>query len=566
MHLRIRNVLGLEYVDINLDGQVLVGGLNGSGKTSLLQCVAAAALMDWKMRGVTQKRDTSRLTRDGSDTGSILLEYPRGSVRISYPGGIIDQQGEPPTLGSALGIGAARWMRLDEKQRAKEMAERFNTAPTREDFNAWFVTHSAAQLDPNSDAANALWDDIRTSGWDAIAKRVDSACKMLTGQWRERTGQAWGSSVRLTWAPAGLHRGEEYDLAAAQKEVEAAQEALTQALAKATIEAEMRRIIEQEAAKLPAAREALAAAKAAYDEAQAAADAATAELEKHPEPTDPRKFPQCPECLKPLAIVRTAKGGLTLEKPARKELSIQAYNDALAIRAALVAAHKQCTDALIPAMKKRTEAEVALQSAMAAEEKLQQIRDLPEPDHETILAARNRLTAAEERCKAIQTLQRAVAINEEWERGRAILEALEPSGIRAAVMERKMADINVQLGAIAERCGMLEVSITTSGALRYAGRDYDMLSESEQMRADLAMGILLAVKEGAKLFLVDRLDLLHPQAREPVFRTLAASGMTVLVAMMAREGKPPALPDLAAHKLGRSLWLGAGKLIEPGGA
>lgn len=578
MEIRIRNVLGLDDVRLKLHGLTLVAGLNGAGKTSLLQSVAAAALGDWKIRGVTKKAEAEHLVRRGAAEGSILFDYKGGAVRISYPDGKVDQQGNPPEFGTALGMGVQRFALLPREQRGREIAQRFQTDPTREDFDAWWASHADAGLDPAAPPASSsagtalpraidvLWDDIGVSGWDAVAKRIESGLRMLTGQWYEATGERWGSKVRLTWAPAGLFRGEDYSVEEARKALDEARRKLERALRADAVDEAERERLKAVAEPLGVLRKEVGDLEAQAEKLNAAVEAAIADIEKTPEPIDPRTIPICPECSKPLRIVRSPTGGLTVEKAAGRPLSLKAFEDEKNIRAALLEVRGTRTAAASAHGTTLAAARQKLADAERAKAALDAMDGKPARDAEGLVAARAEQQAAETRHKAVAALARAIEINAEWEMGSAILEGLVPSGIRALVLNRKLAEINQALAAEADRAGMHEVGLTNECGLTYDGRAYEMLSESEQWRCDLAMGLLLAKHEKARIYLVDRLDLLHAQSREGVLRALAGSGMAVLVTMTARENKPGVVPDLGAAKLGRSIWLGAGRHLDPQGA
>ena len=71
MDIEIINVMGIERAVLPLDtGIKLVVGLNAAGKSSLLECIAAAATEDSALRN-RAKKDTAAMLREGSAAGSI---------------------------------------------------------------------------------------------------------------------------------------------------------------------------------------------------------------------------------------------------------------------------------------------------------------------------------------------------------------------------------------------------------------------------------------------------------------------------------------------------------------
>lgn len=570
MHIRIRNVRGLQEVSLPLrPGLTLAAGMNGAGKTTLLECIAAAALGDWKIRSTRIKGDTTALVRRGQETASILLEHLDSSTRISFPDARVDRKGPALDYGSALGIGAVRFMALSAEERGRELARRFETDPTRQDFDSWWRTHQAAGIDPDAPpgspmrhSVDLLWSDIQVSGWDAIAKRMQSATRNLTGQWKEATGVNWGDKLRLTWAPEGLHRDEKYSLDAASAEVDRAEAAFEIVLRKDAVDAAERATAAEEAAKLPDLQAQHAVIREQLAASNAEAERIVGELEEVGEPVDPRQHPTCPECFKQVRVIRSPSAGFALEKVGRKALSVPAYEEALKIRGALEIRLETERQQQRQIERDAAVLGVAIQQAERAQATLAQFEGRPDSNPEEIVTARRAVEQAKARVAAIRTLERARTINAEWERGQAIVEGLVPSGIRALVLERKLSEINAALAALSQAGGMHEVGITIEGDLTYDGLRYDQLSESEKWRCDLVMSLLLAQREGARLLLVDRLDILHPQAREGVLRLLAQQEGHAVVTMTARAMDPRFVPDVDTHKLGHACWIGGGVLVE----
>ena len=97
-----------------------------------------------------------------------------------------------------------------------------------------------------------------------------------------------------------------------------------------------------------------------------------------------------------------------------------------------------------------------------------------------------------------------------------------------------------------------ESSLTFSMLWRFGG------SPSALSGLSLAVGVALARREKAALFLVDRLDILHPSARPGVLYLLRDLGVPCLVGMTAKD--KDALPALESHGLGRAVWIENGAI------
>lgn len=566
MRARIRNIVGLEHADIALPpGVLLVAGLNGAGKTSLIQALASAAAGTWHIRGIDKKRDLELAVRSGANEGVILLEYEGGSVRVSYPDGKVEQQGRPPEIGTPLGMGVQRFMSLPADKRLQEMQARFQTSPTREDFDRWWREHPTPGFDPDAPpedkarrAVDLLWADIEESGWDAIAKREAGKVNMVQGRWSEATGSKWGTRLRLEWAPVGLHRGEEYSLPDAIAAVADARARLDQLLELASAGKTKRDALRAQVGRLPEMRE-------LHENAKAEADAIEREIEKmvnameaDGEPMDPRRLPTCPHC-QGVLLVRVERGvGYVVEK-APPRVSLEDYEQAVTMRAALTST-RQAKRARADELR-RDQAALAANIALgeAAERELRDIAELPEVSDDDLSAARVALDEAEDYRDRVRRLQRAIELNADWEMAVQVRDAISAEGIRNTVLARRTSEITMELAAVSHGAEMGEIRLDPDDAsLWYEGRPYAMLSESEQWRVDFLMTLVLAKREGTRLLLLDRLDLLHPQARPGVLKAAAKLRIPVVIGMTARD--PAAVPALEAAKLGRTAWLGGGKL------
>lgn len=571
LSVRIRNVVGIEAATLALErGVLLVGGMNGAGKSTLIQAIASAATGAWQMRGAQHKRELSLLVRRGATEGVILLEYPGGSCRISFPGGSVEQTGKPLDLGTPLGMGAQRFGGLPPAVRLAEVQSRFETAPVRADYDGWFRELALVGMDPDRKAEpdqvrpiDVLWADIDTSGWDAIARRMEGAVRNVQGRWNEATGQRWGSKLRLEWAPLGLHRGETYSLADAQDAVATAKADLEKIVSMSAVSVAERNRLATVARGLAEATAQLAELRAAEASEEAAIEGILEALEADGVPTDPKSFPSCPHCGLAVSFSRKGTGGPMMLEKAPARIDVAAYDAAMLQRRTLqrdlnerrVVASARGRDILL--------LEHQITTAQRAVEQLAELAHQPIIDDAEIVGARSALLDAEKTRDAITKLQRAVAISEEWDETRAIADAVAVDGIRQRVLERRMSEIGEALREASSSAGMGDLRLLADGSLVYEETPYAMLSASEQWRADFLMGLVLAKRERPGLFLADGLDMLHPQSRLGVLMALSHLGIPAVVTMTAKD--PAAVPDLAMSKpvLGRTVWLGGGKVETP---
>ena len=72
------------------------------------------------------------------------------------------------------------------------------------------------------------------------------------------------------------------------------------------------------------------------------------------------------------------------------------------------------------------------------------------------------------------------------------------------------------------------------------------------------MTLAIAKAEGAKLLLVDRLDVLVADLRATVLKALRAAGIPAVVAMSVPDKSPERLPHLSKAGLGSVHWIEQG--------
>jgi hypothetical protein len=556
IRVRVRNFLGIRRADLELRGLVLVGGQNGSGKSSLLEAVASGAIASPLARGQTTKKAAAALLHRGEAAGSIMVECGASATRISYPDAAIERTGPGEFLGSPLGLGSARFMALDAKDRGREIADRFQTEPTRADLTAWFAAHPGAEMD--QEAIGALWARIEMSGWDAVAKDIATHGTQITGAWQKITGQRWGHAKAATWCPPILFADEVYDYdAAVREEAEAAAdvERLVGQSAISANEIERLRALAAQLPELIAKDRASAAEHAALSEQMEGLRNRQATLRAAG--ADDAPAYDCPACRAKLRISELQSGGYSLRiapppVPAAKQASALAAAQEVGeqIRVLRDRIDQIARDLLING-RTREEAE----RAAAA---LPEMEKAPLINQEALDGARRRHLECSRKAEAIKVLDEARSAYGLWKRNCALLEACDPQGVRKSVLGRKLSQINAVLGGLAAHAKFGAIELTEELDALYDGRPYALLSESERWRVDLVIAAALGRQEGARLLLVDRFDVLHAQARPGALQMLAGLKIPVLIAATARQAED--LPQLTKMRLGTAQWLTAGVL------
>lgn len=553
MRLRVRDVLGVASAEVALSGLTLIAGLNGSGKSSLLNAAAAAALRVWTLRGARTKAMAGTVVRDGAESGTASLDWGTGAIRVTWPSGDIEAAGDASTrqMGSAVALGAIRWMDVDPKVRQGDLAERLNMAPTAEDILNWLTEKGVANA---TALAAAIADKVHINGWDAVHKTAQEHGVKLKGRWEQATGGVrWGDSKAKSWAPSGLLHGEAYTMEAAEADVATAREALDKIMtAGAVKQADLEAAVSL-AGHAPEWREKVTRLAAEGEELRAALKRLEEQLEAMPAPPSTNAPPthDCPHCGEPVVI-----RGNGLAKPGEREPALT--DEQKMARAGLMRAIADTKGKIAEHGAAAQRAEVAAMQAEQAAARVEKMKAAPKADTEAIAKAQTALARVEARREAVQQYLTATGIYQQWLTQQPITEALSPAGVRGAVLAAKIGAFNDELAGLCRIAKWAPVAVTPEGDLTFGGRSYPLMSESEKWRADLTMQVALAMREGAALLLVDRLDVLVPASRSGAIALLKQAGIPALIAMSQPSAET--VPDLAKMGLGRSAWIERGTL------
>ena len=560
MKLRVRSFLGVQKADLELLGVVLVAGHNGAGKSSLLESVVGCVLGSPLPRGLPNKREGARALRDGAESGSVSLEYPGGKIRLNYPGAVAEFEGRPATLGTALGIGAVRFMALPPAERARELAARFQMEPTKADLAAWFVENPGSGLEAptNAEALDTLWADIEQSGWDAVARRIKEHCTKRKGAWEHLTGTKWGATKSATWCPPSLERDEDYDLEAERATLKLARQEVDELAvyegATQLDRARLTNIADGAPDHMKLVNELVAEAQALTERMEPL----LAQREKLHVPDDGTVSGHfCPKCQAPLRIERDERKYLFLKlappPPSQAELK-RVRTAIMELDVAIGKLGREQEENAAALMRAR----VALKTAQDAAKELELSALAQTVDPAKLAAARATFATQEQRVEAISVMQRAKAIVADWHANVIVQAALEPEGVRKGVLDRKLSALNVELGELSAKAKLAPVALTEELEATYDRRRYQLLSESERWRVDFVFALLLHRQESAQVLVLDRFDVIQPQSRPGILMLLAKLNINALIAMTAKE--PAAVPDLQKAKVGKALWIADGVL------
>lgn len=535
----LNNWLGIPSFDHELTEPVLfIAGGNGAGKTSLLEGIRFA-LTGQQPRGVKKVADRALLVTEGGTSGFAGLSLGDESFQRSIT--TAKTTGDEPALppGIELCLEASGFATMPEADRRKLLFGLAGVEINKETAAA----HLRQSGVPDSVIAEVV--PKLSGGFPAAAAHAKESAASARGAWKAITGEAYGSQKAETWrAEAEGERPTDEEIADAKAAVQrhdARILELTQAVGRAEAAVPTERVQELQdiASGLPRAEEELRSAEAVYDDAQAAVARIEA-LSRGSQPT----VHACPACSASLVIDGR---GLALADedaappPAAPSAALQkakvaahdAYQELQACRRA--AQHHRSAQTTLESLPPPPSDEDLQAGPLLEEERRrsQLARDL----HRLLVNKRDEHAQAQNKTDAARAHHADVV---DWTTAE---KALGPDGIPAILLARALDPINSVLARHAQASGWQVPAIRRDLSLEYGGRDYALVSESEQWRADAMFAAAIAELSGCGLLVLDRFDVLEPAARGDALDWLCSiAGAEVATVIVAGTLKDK--PDL----------------------
>lgn len=592
--INIDNFLGARVIDVSTTEPVqLFCGPNGAGKSSCRDAVALALTAD--LGRVSLKKEAGQLVTEGAKAARCEVITSDGdvyTVGISNAGKITDgASGKASDPVWPYVLDAQRFGQLSANERRTFLMGLMDVKTDPATVKELLAARSldAAKIDRIAPLLRA--------GFDSAHKEAKAKATEARGAWKAITGEAFGSEKAKTWRAevpkydAGQIKELQTDLQHADVAIASWQQQV------GALTAEQRRRDELRA-KLPALQEHAGRierikTKLATDEQQLAdwqADldkTMAAAGQASPRVGLVHDLAWAVSYLLKFGIVEPLDNG---PDDQRVQKALDAYeaehgkvsfaNDqpvadgkAAARLPSIRNSVELCTKAV--ANDKRD-----LEAALKAQADIEAIeQELAKPvDEQALAGARRQIESLQakraEVQKALDTLQslklQAEAADKRTKEAAAHADdvaawdelgaALAPDGIPAEILAKTLGPINERLAQSAADSAWLKAEINADMVLTGGGRDYRLLSESEQWRVDAMVAEAIAHLSGARLMVLDRFDVLDPASRSDLIGwldVLADNGeIDTALIFGTLKALPSGLPStVAAH------WITGGSLV-----
>lgn len=538
MKIEMKNYRGVASASLTMAPIALIAGVNGAGKSSIAQGIAASLTKNAAPIAGIAKNAAGQLLRDGAKRGSCTVGDDTGNVTANWPGASISEEGTAP-YASEIACGLISLVDMKPKDAAALLITAIEAAPTFNDLKAALPKVEAPML-------QQVWQAIQTDGWDVAHKRSQERGAKLKGGWEHVTGEKYGSSKAEGWQHDLVKdqdltaEGLTTELAELKRELETALQ--NQAVGAANIAH-----WEKQVHDAATARESMATVKAAQDKLSVSISELQAKTQALPRPETPEALVECPHCKGHLVVVsrsevRAPVEGVSPEENAKRQQAIAEAQQQELTLSSEWSQHETNRRSLMNTISAGDAAKKSLSEKSGGNVTPEQLNEL-----------RTNIAEAEADLAAVNAGAQAASYHRQIQQNQLVIDALAPDGIRNKVLAQKMGTFNATLARLSGTAGWAPVAITADLSVTLGGRPYILLSESEKYRARVTLQLALSDLDGSDVVIVDAADILDRTGRNGLFKMLHTSGMRALVCMTMNLLAD--VPDLAKAGFGASYWL-----------
>lgn len=549
-NIKIRDFRGVESADLQLSPNIsLIAGSNHVGKTSVMQALVSAFLGAETPIPKLQKQKAGLLVRTGSPSGEgwVEMDQTAGTRRVFWPSCKVETDGEPATS-NEFAVGYWDILELEPEKKAAEISKATGSSPTPDDLRDELRRAEIDEERIEAEVAQVFGVFDLNGGVVRPAKGFDSAHESAKtmGQGLKRdseklTGIRFGSAQTGNWIPQGW----EQDLFAASKD--SLEEAL--ATAKSHLENAIaeQAISEHERVRL---QEVAANAQELADKAANLRDVVLKKAEEdiknyeqnnpRPHTAGPGGFQQtyeCPHC-QGAFIIKNEKAVV----PEQGKVSQKELREQQAELAKWVKALDELRAGRDRIMAEYHAASGAASGARVAQEKLVELKQAGEQFYD-VEKCRESVRHAEIRLQAFLKKSESDRIYESVLANQRVIDVLAPDGLRQKKLGEALKRINARLEELCQAAGFRNIEFTRELSATMGGRQYSLLSKSEQFRVQVVLRVALAQMTGAAIILVDAADILDAAGKAGLFRLLKYAQIPSVVAMTLPKQFVPNLQD-----------------------
>jgi len=529
MQVHIKNFRGLTEAQFDLGNITIIGGENGSGKSSTAQAVTAALTGEAPIPNL-KKQQYQRLVRIGAAGTWIEIKTPDGRAIMTYPDGKAYTEGKPPRS-SVYATGLASPLEMSAKEAAEAWALILDTEPTLEHLEQALKAQAL-------DDIGTITATVRARGWDGAHAQYKEDGARHKGRWEQITGERYGKTKAEGWSPHPLPPGSTREQL--EQAVQAAKTTHDKAIASMALADDERDKLLFAANTLASRRDTLSGAETAFKDAQAAYGK---EHDLYREMPVPDEAPlRCPHCSKPVRL----RSGKLFAADMGEHISREEHKAAAA----------RCEDLKA---KMNAVAETVMQARSLVAQSESAIAKLNENEGKITVDTQATAAALDDAQKVLKhwtAVQDARAAHETVLRHVVIVDILAPEGLRKRQLDAAITAFNTALQGLTGASKWPRISVEPDLNVSFDGRPYTLLSESEAYRVRSIIQAAIAMRDGSELLVFDRADLLTKKGRNGLFRLCEATGLRCLMLMSASSLEE--LPKLQGDNA--TLWLSQGMI------
>lgn len=528
---------------------ILLCGSNGAGKSTLMEHLRYAFSGEMP-NGIKYKKDFSDVITQGEKTGTFQVAYEyeerRMVTTVNLKNGTTSGD-TPPDLGQKLFVlSPAQFIGMDPAKRRKVLFDRAGVSLKADD-----IAEALIKEGNQKKLVDSVIIGLR-SGFEQAVKLCKDRASEARGGWQALAGETYGSQKAEGWrpeAPEGAADPEPLRVelrTATNAQVRAVN--LRDSLQDADRQHQRAGDLKKTADSLPSLQTDLSLLDNRITESEGK--------------------------LRDLESVATGRKGWTATCPCcdstvfvpEGEKVLEKFSAETTGNAKVAAAGAEVERGVLTNLRgERFRLSTRVDTARAAGISLKSLPDRPSQEDldkavkeaqlliESVSNAQTALTNAEAAWKLLcdqqQIADRAATYHLDHQGYNKLAASLE--AMPAQFLSEALKRINLLLATASTMCAFsVNVSIGEDMELRYGSIHYGRASESQQWRAQLALGIALGQDTGG-LLLMDRFDCVQPQDRGAILVAMGAQNhVQVIIGCMLKSEPMAVPPGVSSHWIG----------------